>query len=190
MRALYFALGISLLAVTAGCVISVGGGSSPSTTSRTETIRTTTTEQTRIPATYNDVMVALVNSAADPIWRAAWDRPRTEATWRELERNAYQLKLAGALLQIPGEGPGDAAWASDPRWSDWSRDLEDAGNASLAAIRSRDAGDIQRAGDLLVEVCEGCHIDFKAAMPTGGKFGELSPTPSMPEGRELPKEPR
>ena len=46
----------------------------------------------------------------------------------------------------------------------------------MAAVNSRDSARIARSGDELVDVCEGCHIDFKPEEPTGGVFGELSPT--------------
>ena len=128
-----------------------------------------------LPITYNDVMVALVNEAADPIWVAAWHDPETEREWRDLERRAYQLKLGGALLAQPGTGPLDAQWAADPAWREWSIRLRDAGTAAIAAVESRDTQSISRAGDIIVEVCEGCHTHFRPAMPTGGKFGEISP---------------
>ena len=128
-----------------------------------------------LPITYNDVMVALVNEAADPIWVAAWRDPASEREWRDLERRAYQLKLGGALLAQPGTGPIDAEWAADPAWRKWSIQLRDAGNAAIAAVESRDKQSISRAGDIIVEVCEGCHTHFRPAIPTGGKYGEISP---------------
>ena len=129
----------------------------------------------RLPISYNDVMVALVNEAADPIWVAAWHDPETEREWRDLERRAYQLKLGGALLAQPGTGPVDAQWAADPAWRKWAIKLRDAGTAAIAAVESRDKQTISRAGDIIVEVCEGCHTHFRPPVPTGGKYGELSP---------------
>ena len=123
-------------------------------------------------------MVALVNDAADPIWMAAWQAPQTEADWRELERRAYQLQLAGALIEHPGTGALDHKWAAKPSWVRWSRQLRDTGVDAVAAVENRDLTAISNIGDQMVEVCEGCHRDFKLPHPTGGKFGELSPTPS------------
>jgi hypothetical protein len=129
-----------------------------------------------LPVSLNEVMVALVNQAADPIWIAAWRDPETDADWRRLQRMAYQLQLAGALLVIPGTGPRDHEWAADDRWISWAGKLEAAGQRAVAAVDSRDSTRIARSGDELVDVCEGCHIDFKPEKPTGGVFGELSPT--------------
>ena len=129
-----------------------------------------------LPVSLNEIMVALVNDAADPIWVAAWREPETEADWRALERKAYQLQVAGALLELPGSGPMDATWAADPNWQRWSQQLEAAGGAAVAAAKNRDLANIAGAGDQIVAVCEGCHLAFKPDQPTGKLYGELSPT--------------
>ena len=130
----------------------------------------------RLPVSINDVMVAMVNEAADPIWVAAWHQPSTDAEWLELERRAYQLELAGSLIAYPGTGGLDEKWAAKPSWREWSNQLRDAGAAAIVAVEMRDSSQISQVGDQIVEVCEGCHRDFKLAFPTGGRFGELSPT--------------
>jgi len=134
----------------------------------------------RLPVSINDVMVALVNEAADPIWVAAWNQPDTAVEWRELERRAYQLELAGSLITYPGTGGLDEKWTAKPSWRKWSNQLRDSGAAAIAAVEARDSAQISRVGDQIVAVCEGCHSDFKLAFPTGGKFGELSPTSDDP----------
>jgi len=135
-------------------------------------------EQTtlRLPVSLNSVMVAMVNQAADPIWVAAWHNPKTDKEWRELDRRAVQLELGGALLGIPGTGPMDVEWASNEKWQKWANQLREVGAGAVVAVEDRDLEAISRVGDVLVEICEGCHIDFKPALPTGGEFGELSPT--------------
>lgn len=138
----------------------------------------------RLPVSLNDVMVAMVNQAADPIWVAAWHNPSTDAEWRELERRAYQLQIAGALLTVPGNGPVDDEWVSQANWPKWAGQLRDTGAEAVLAVRRRDLPAISAAGDHIVDVCEGCHAEFKLALPTGGKFGELSPTEADLEGDE------
>lgn len=130
----------------------------------------------RLPVSLNEVMVALVNHSADPIWRAAWRNPQTDADWRNLERMAYQLEIAGALLMIPGTGPMDEAWTANPAWNTWSKNLQFAGKRAVDAVAARDIVSIDVIGSDIVEICEGCHIQFKPDLPTGGLFGELSPT--------------
>jgi hypothetical protein len=130
----------------------------------------------RLPVSLNSVMVAMVNQAADPIWVAAWRNPESDADWRELERRAVQLELSGALLTVPGTGPLDDTWTSNAQWQKWSLQLRDVGAEAVAAVKARDIERISAVGDDIVAICEGCHIDFKLALPTGGQFGELSPT--------------
>lgn len=130
----------------------------------------------RLPVSLNAVMVALVNHSADPIWQAAWRTPETERDWRELERMAYQLQIAGALLVVPGTGPLDEAWAGDPVWQEWSDKLRVAGKRAMDSLKTRDIERIAMTGDEIVGICEGCHATFKPDLPTGGEFGELSPT--------------
>ena len=131
---------------------------------------------TRLPVSLNTVMVAMVNQAADPLWVAAWHNPETDEDWRALERRAVQLELAGTLLSVPGTGPLDEAWTSETMWQQWSGQLRDVRASAVAAVHARDIEAISNVGDTIVEVCEGCHRDFKLAFPTGGEFGELSPT--------------
>jgi hypothetical protein len=138
--------------------------------------KSSVSEGYRLPVSINDVMVALVNEAADPIWVAAWHQPSTDAEWRELERRAYQLELAGSLIAYPGTGGLDEKWTAKPPWRQWSNQLRDSGADAIAAIKAKDSAQISKVGDQIVEICEGCHRDFKLAFPTGGKFGELSPT--------------
>lgn len=133
-------------------------------------------QQMTLPISLNRLMVALINEAADPIWVAAWHTPESDRDWRTLERMAVQLEVGGALLTLPGTGPKDHEWVQAPAWQDWAKRLQTAGTEALSGIKARDLDAVARSGDDIVEICEGCHIAFKPALPTGGEFGELSPT--------------
>lgn len=134
--------------------------------------------QVRLPISINEVMASLINHSADPIWVAAWRNPQSESDWRELEHLARQLQVGGALLAIPGTGPMDEEWTSNEEWVSYASDLSDAAGRAVNATRSRDVGLITRSGDEIVDICEGCHIDFKPDFPTMNIYGELSPLPS------------
>ena len=99
-------------------------------------------EPFRLPVSLNEVMVALVNHSADPIWLAAWRNPESDKDWRNLERMAYQLQVAGALLVIPGNGPKDDEWTSNPQWAAWASQLEAAGRRRPAEIATATRCDI------------------------------------------------
>ena len=165
-----------IFTLMAGSLLAAAGCSQPQQPQQPDAQAQPAEPEFRLPVSLNDVMVALVNEAADPIWVAAWREPDSEAQWRELERRAYQLQLAGALIAHPGTGALDDQWTSDEKWLMWSNKLRAAGEFAITAVEQRDNEAISAAGDDIVEVCEGCHIDFKLPMPTAGKFGELSPT--------------
>ncbi|MFM1897228.1 MAG: hypothetical protein RLZZ385_2302 [Pseudomonadota bacterium] len=138
---------------------------------------TTAQAELRLPVSINEVMASLINHSADPIWVAAWRNPQTDSDWRELEHLARQLQMGGSLLTIPGTGPMDDEWTSNPSWVSFSNQLSAAGQRAGNAARSRDVQLISRSGDEIVEICEGCHIQFKPDLPTMNIFGELSPRP-------------
>ena len=114
-----------------------------------------------LPLPLRDVMDALVNEAADPMWMAAWQTPETEADWRTLERRARQLQIAGALLAMAGAGPDDAVWTENSEWQESAAALEAAGQMTHDAVVARDLGRIANASDELVAVCENCHRTFR-----------------------------
>lgn len=149
-----------------GMLVACGGGGEPA--------------QARLPISINEVMASLINHAADPIWAAAWRNPQTEREWRELEHLARQLQVGGALLAIPGRGPLDEEWTSNSDWGGYAADLSAAAGRAVDAARGRNAQQVAAAGDQIVEICEGCHIDFKPDLPTMNIYGELSPLPSDP----------
>lgn len=134
------------------------------------------TQTLALPISLNELMVALVNQAADPIWVADWKNPQTDKEWRNLEYRAYQLQVGGKLLTIPGTGPLDKTWTANPQWQEFAHRLAQTGKQALAAVESRNQAAIRLAGDDIVAVCEDCHKVFKPDIPTGKKFGELSPT--------------
>ena len=123
-------------------------------------------------------MASLINHSADPIWVASWRNPQSDRDWRELEHLSRQLQVGGALLSIPGTGPMDDEWTSNQAWVDYSNQLSAAAGRAVNAARAKDQQLINRAGDEIVDICEGCHIDFKPDLPTMNIYGELSPLPS------------
>lgn len=137
------------------------------------------TEVSRLPVSLNEVMVALVNQAADPLWAATWNNPESERDWRELERLSYQVQLGGVMLSIPGTGPLDDEWVADSRWQELSEQLARDGAAAVRAVRDRDLDSMAGVGSNLVDTCEACHRIFKPDLPTMGMFGELSPLPPV-----------
>jgi len=129
----------------------------------------------KLPISINEVMASLINHSADPIWVAAWKNPQTDREWRELEHLANQLQVGGSLLSIPGDGPMDEVWTSNEGWQEYAMKLSLAGGRAVNAARTKDVELISRSGDEIVDLCEGCHFEFKPDLPTMNIYGELSP---------------
>src|SRR5687767_9637572 len=69
----------------------------------------------------NAVMVAMVDFAADGIWRpAVSETPLTNNQWLLAEQDAVNLVAAATLITTPGTGLNDAAWVADPDWRLWA----------------------------------------------------------------------
>lgn len=132
----------------------------------------------RLPIRTTEVMASLINHYADPLWSAIWQNPQTNEDWRELELQARQLQLGGALLLVPGSGPLDGEWTSDSDWSGFANQLQVSAGRALSAVQERDLEGITRAGADIVQVCNGCHSAFVPALPT---INLLMP-PYMPQG--------
>jgi len=132
-----------------------------------------------LPVSLNEVMVSLINQAADPLWAATWNSPQTERDWRALEHLAYQLQIGGTLLRYPGTGPLDVAWTSNEQWQQYSDQLSQDGARAVNAVRSRNRDLMDRAGGQLIETCEACHRAFKPDLPTMDMFGDLPTRPAV-----------
>ena len=118
----------------------------------------------------NAVMVALVDHAGHVVWDAeqAGRAPKTDADWQELEHHAIQLTAAGPLIALGGTGQADPGWAQSPDWQKFAQELTNAGLVVLSATRSKNLESLVKANGQLVEVCEGCHKEFKPDLPTEG----------------------
>ncbi|MBC53278.1 MAG: hypothetical protein CMQ34_05515 [Gammaproteobacteria bacterium] len=118
-----------------------------------------------LPVSLNDVMVAMVNKATDPVWTSTWNNPQNDRDWRELEHLAFQVQIGGGLMQVAGTGPMDAEWVADPEWQRLAAQLEQDGIRAVNAVRSRNIELMQRAGGQLIETCESCHRRFAEDLP-------------------------
>jgi hypothetical protein len=123
------------------------------------------------------MMASLINQHADPLWSAMWRNPQTNDEWRELEQQARQLQLGGALLPVPGTGPMDGEWAADSDWTNYSQQLQAVAGRAVTAAQARDMEGITRIGAEIVQVCNGCHSTFAPSLPTVN----LTMPPFMPQ---------
>ena len=118
----------------------------------------------------NAVMVAWMDHAAHELWdtEKRGNAPKNDADWRELERHAIQLAAGGTLISLGGTGEFDREWSQRPGWKTQAQALTDAAMACLNAVRSKNFEAVVAANGRLTEACEGCHEEFKPALPTEG----------------------
>ena len=123
-----------------------------------------------LPVSINAVMVALVDHASEPLWLDAYQPPKTDDHWREAQYNAYQLAIAGKLVQLAGSGPNDADWVAAPEWRGMADELSAAGMDALRAAQAKSVSALEAAGDRLVAACESCHKKFKPDLTSMGIY--------------------
>jgi hypothetical protein len=122
------------------------------------------------PVSINAEMVSLVDHAAHELWSVEQEgrRPKTPDDWENLSEHATQLAAAAALIALPGTGPNDNTLTQQPKWQKWAKDMSDVGMAELEASRANNIDALLAANNRLVDVCEGCHKEFKPAIPSEG----------------------
>lgn len=122
-----------------------------------------------LPISLNEVMVALVDFAADGVWRpGASETPLTERQWLYVEQDATNVVASATLITFPGTGVNDAEWVTQEDWRNWSREMQAAALQARAAAKARDQAALKVAGDALVETCMACHRQYKPGLPAMG----------------------
>ncbi|OYX06903.1 MAG: hypothetical protein B7Z08_13350 [Sphingomonadales bacterium 32-68-7] len=96
--------------------------------------------------------------------------PRDDHDWDIVRSAAYDMALAGTVLQIEGTGGQDAEWVANPEWKTMSQELTAIGQEAiaLATDKSSDKAKWEALGDKLVQNCLACHAKFKPEIPSDG----------------------
>lgn len=117
----------------------------------------------------NAVMVALVDFAADGVWRpAAMETGLTQDQWLLAEQDSINLIASATLITTPGTGANDAAWVKDPDWRRWATEMQLVAGEARSAVEQQNQERLRLVGDRLVEICEACHQKFKPGLPSMG----------------------
>ena len=120
------------------------------------------------PVSLNAEMVALVDHAGHELWEVEKASPKAAIDWANVEHHAIQLAGAGALIRLAGTGVNDREWVQSAAWSKWAVALSDAAMAARKAAQDKNREALVAANSQLVESCEGCHKEFKPALPSEG----------------------
>jgi hypothetical protein len=115
-------------------------------------------------------MVSLVDHAGHALWDVEREgkKPKTDQDWEYLAEHAVQLAAAGSLITLPGTGVHDLTMTQNPSWQKWARAMSDAAVAALKATEAKNIDALVTANGQLVDTCEGCHKEFKPALPSEG----------------------
>jgi cytochrome c556 len=147
-----------------------------------------TQQQYRLTATIQDLMDGIIDPSADTLWdsvayiastKGVEDRqPRTDEEWKAVRNSAITLVEAANLLSMPGRsvsaasnsapGAGELSHAeiqqrinsTHDSFTQFARNLQDAGLKALAAIDAKDAQGLMDAGGTIDEACEACHVTY------------------------------
>jgi cytochrome c556 len=109
--------------------------------------------------TTKQLMEGAITDASNVLWNA-FDAPKSDEQWAELERAALALIEAAKLNAVGGTGPMDKEWAAQPAWKPFNEAMVQASQAALTAIRAKNHEALLAAGDQLYAPCEGCHMQF------------------------------
>ena len=159
--------------LTCGLVVLVAAGcSTPNEPARTSTVASTVLSPPAVasPVSINAEMVTLVDHAAHQLWNAekAEMAPKTDADWENIVEHATQIAATGALIRLAGTGPSDKMFVQNPEWHKFAAATSAAGVAAIKAGQAKDQQALVAANGQLVDACEGCHKQFKPAIPTEG----------------------
>ena len=127
-------------------------------------------EMGTLPVSTNELMVSLIDQAAQRLWATGEETTQSHHDWTLAEFDAINLIAAGALINQTGAEPRDAEWAEDQDWRGWSSRMQAAAMAARVAAENRDAEQLTIAGQALQQTCSGCHTAFMPAAPTGDLY--------------------
>src|SRR4051812_38651681 len=122
------------------------------------------------PVSINAEMVSVVDHAAHALWDTERDgnAPQTRDQWETVAEHAIQIASAGTVITLPGTGPNDLMLTQQGDWKKWARAMSDAGLSAFKATQNKDAKALVAANSQLVDACEGCHKQYKPALPSEG----------------------
>ena len=118
-----------------------------------------------VPVTMYDLMTAVVAPAANPIWELSYAAELSDEDWQRISQASIQLATSATLVSLGAADNADEGWTDIPGWQGWARELADTALAAKRASDDKDQIALQTAGDILVAVCEACHLTLVPITP-------------------------
>ena len=120
-------------------------------------------QDTSIPGSVNDVMLAIITPATNTIWGI--EDPQSDQEWQVFIDAAAQVIDAANRIKAGGSGPHDSAWAKDPEWQRFADVLIESGLEIQAAARARNLDTLMDvSNEKMYPPCEECHLQFHPSM--------------------------
>lgn len=86
--------------------------------------------------------------------------------WLRIGADAVELVGAATLITVPGTGSQDAAWVSNPAWTEQSAAMQSAAMAVGGAAAKRDREALGQSTARLAQSCQSCHMIFSPRLVT------------------------
>ncbi|MFO1183295.1 MAG: cytochrome c [Bauldia sp.] len=124
--------------------------------------------QPTLATSYNALMVYMIDPSAHEIWSRQYQTTMSTDDWLRVEQHATNIVAATTLLAVKGTGQLDGQWMADPQWTALAATMRGTAQSLATAAQKKDRAALEKAGDALLDACEGCHKQFKLATPTEG----------------------
>lgn len=122
------------------------------------------------------IMLNTINEASYVIFRAGIsDEPLNDDQWRRTANAAIALVGDASLITLPGAGPNDAAWTSDPEWMQFAKEMQLASLDVGKAAVSMDREGLGQATARLAQACQSCHARFSSRLVTAPPASQVTP---------------
>ncbi len=118
----------------------------------------------RTVASTKQLMLAVVDPAADEVWEAVGTvmtpsgtseiAPQNDEEWATVQNGALTLAESGNLLLLPSRAAGDAEWIK------LSQQLIDLGEKTSKAAEAKNTAAVFDLGAEIYDVCTNCHRQF------------------------------
>jgi hypothetical protein len=113
------------------------------------------------------VMAGVVDFSAHGVFTTATsDTPLTENDWLAAGLTATNLIGSATLITLPGTGPHDAEWVSDPAYRRWAAAMQSASISAGAATLRKDQAGLLAAANQIAIACQSCHAVYRLDIPS------------------------
>jgi hypothetical protein len=113
------------------------------------------------------VMAGVVDFSAHGVFTSATsERPLTEDDWLAAGLASINLIGSSTLITLPGTGPHDAEWVSDPDYRRWAEAMQSASISAGAATVRKDRAGFLAAANRIAIACQSCHAMYRSDIPS------------------------